>query len=263
MTSAAQVEAFHHAGRVDGSLASVYLFNTLHATDVIRSGDRVVDLGCGSGVQLRQIAQVNPGAQFIGVDLSAAMLETARRSMQGAGVQNVDLVADDMSTLATIPTGSVDAVISSVALHHLPDVEALDRTFASIARVLRADGGLYILDFGMLESDLAIEYFVARSAPFVEEKTFLEDYAASLRAGFSSSTFRDIARRHLGDRCRVRRTFGVDFMVAIKSASRCDAGVCERARTASTRLTAAQRRDFCELRRFMRLGGLRTPNPFS
>ena len=77
MDDAAKVAAYTQAGREDGVMAPVYLFNTRHACDVIRPGDVVLDLACGPATQLAQIARYNPESTFIGIDLSEPMLERA------------------------------------------------------------------------------------------------------------------------------------------------------------------------------------------
>ena len=60
--SLAQSEAFELAGREDGFLASIYLYQALQIAPLVRPGDRVLDLGCGPANQLVQVARLNPQA---------------------------------------------------------------------------------------------------------------------------------------------------------------------------------------------------------
>ncbi len=54
---------------------------------------------------------------------------------------------------------SVDAVVSTMSLHHLPTVERLCQTYREVARILKPGGGIYMVDFGHLKSRRSIEYF--------------------------------------------------------------------------------------------------------
>ena len=80
-----KVAAFTRAGREDGVMAPVYLFHCAQICEVIRPGDRVVDLGCGPGTQLAMVARLNPDAHFLGIDLSAEC-SIARPAMSARSV---------------------------------------------------------------------------------------------------------------------------------------------------------------------------------
>jgi len=59
-------------------------------------GERVLDIGCGTGATAVPFAQaVAPGGQVTGVDISGPMLERARKNIDAAGVGNVSLVLAD------------------------------------------------------------------------------------------------------------------------------------------------------------------------
>ena len=148
-----KVAAYTRAGREDGVMAPVYLFHCAQVCEVIRPGDTVVDLGCGPATQLAMVARLNPDVRFVGVDLSEEMLERARAYGAEQGLGNVAFQQADVTDLGFLGDASVDAVFSTVALHHLPDVDHLQRTFAEVARVLRPGGGLYLVDFGHLKSE--------------------------------------------------------------------------------------------------------------
>ena len=64
-----QVTAYAKAGRENGVMAPVYIFNGANICEVIRAGDIVVDLGCGPANQLAMVARLNPDVHFIGVDI--------------------------------------------------------------------------------------------------------------------------------------------------------------------------------------------------
>ncbi len=81
----------------------------------LRSGMRVLDLGCGTGLNhpLLQDA-VGPTGTVIGVDSSRQMLAQARRQANRHGWRNVELVRADMTTVDGL--ADVDAVIATYTL---------------------------------------------------------------------------------------------------------------------------------------------------
>lgn len=252
-----KVAAYTRAGREDGVMAPVYLFHTAHMCEVIRPGDTVVDLACGPATQLAQVARLNPDVRFIGVDLSRPMLERAQEHIAALHLSNVELREGDITELLSIADASVDAVVSSMALHHLPSVDLLHKAFAQVKRVLRPSGGVYLADFGRLHSAKSIDYFAYQYADRQPE-LFTLDYLYSLKAAFSVEDFRQ-ASVVFGDAVRLARTFGAAFMVALKSSNR---------RTLSDRLSrdlldlcdampSHHKADYCNLKRVFAIGGLR------
>ena len=98
------------------------------------SGARVLDLGCGSGRDLKSF--LGQGFAAIGIDLSPRMAEWAA-SYVGASVAVGDTRAIPFSNL------SFDGVWCSAALHHLPRTE-LGQALGEIHRILKRDGATFI-----------------------------------------------------------------------------------------------------------------------
>lgn len=259
MADPAKVAAYTRAGREDGVMAPVYLFHAAQVCEVIHPGDTVLDLGCGPATQLALVARLNPATRFVGVDLSDEMLQRARRYVADSALANVELRQGDITRLDTFPDRSVDAVMSTVVLHHLPDVEALERTFAQVARVLKPGGGLYIVDFGHLKSEKSIEYFAYQYTDRQPE-LFTLDYLYSLRAAFSVHDFRRLASTYLRGSATLYATFGMPYMMAIKSAPRADIDpkVSSALQELKAGLPVHHKRDLADLGMFFRLGGLRS-----
>ena len=252
-----KVAAYTAAGMVDGVMAPVYLFHCAQVCDVIKPGEHVVDLGCGPATQLAMVAELNPESTFTGVDLSGGMLGKARAHIEAKGLRNVRFVESDITKIDAMRDASADVVMSTVALHHLPTVDHLDRTFAEVARILKPAGGLYLVDFGHLKSEKSIEYF-AYQYEERQPELFTLDYLYSLKAAFKLDDFKRLAQRHFAGRAKLSSTFMMPFMVAIKSASRRGPDETLRSRLAGKfdAMPRTYRKDYRDLQRFFSLGGL-------
>ena len=100
-------------------------------------GIDVCDLACGQGEVARQLAR--RGAKVVGVDLSAKLLEIARREEQAEPL-GIEYIEDDAQALMSIKDSMFDLVLCNLALMDIPDVAA---TFRSVWRILRS-GGVFI-----------------------------------------------------------------------------------------------------------------------
>jgi ubiquinone/menaquinone biosynthesis C-methylase UbiE len=254
-----QVEAFAAAGTEGGSLTPLYVFSSCQISEVIRPGDTVLDLACGPANQLAQVARLNPQSHFIGIDLSSGMLTQARALVARKGMVNVEFRQADITDLRFLADASVDAVMSTLSLHHLPDVASLERALREAARVLKPDGGLYLADLGHLRTEQSIADFAAQYADRQPE-VFTLDYRNSMRAAFSLAELRAAARA-FGRRAAVFSTFVVPYMVAIRSPVRrpFDPLLRQTFRGLISSLPQHQQRDLRNLRWFFRLGGLASP----
>ena len=256
-----KVAAYTRAGRVDGVMAPVYLYHCAQICDIVRPGDIAVDLGCGPATQLAMAAQINPDTQFIGVDLSDEMLDRAKTYIEELELNNITLQKGDITKLAALKDQSIDAVFSTVVLHHLPSVESLNRTFAEIKRILKPGGGIYVVDFGHLKSDKSIDYF-AYQYKDRQPELFTLDYLYSLRAAFSVSDFRVATKKHLQGRAKLYAFPLLPFMLAVKSPSRRQeslAMVKKALAEIKETLPAHHQTDLKDVTALLRLGGLGNP----
>jgi demethylmenaquinone methyltransferase/2-methoxy-6-polyprenyl-1,4-benzoquinol methylase len=102
----------------------------------LRAGERVLDVGAGTGVSTEELAR--SGAYAVGADLSVGMLRAGRRSRP-----DVPLLAGDALGLP-FPDGTFDAVTISFALRNVVDPDAALR---ELARVTRPGGRLVVCEF--------------------------------------------------------------------------------------------------------------------
>jgi S-adenosylmethionine-diacylgycerolhomoserine-N-methlytransferase len=112
-------------------------------------GAQVLEIGCGTGRNLIRIAQTYPGVDCFGIDVSNVMLETARRSIESAGLAGrirlaqADAVTADPAHL--FGRGSFDRVMISYALSMIPPWR---QALAHAASLIGPGGSLCLVDFG-------------------------------------------------------------------------------------------------------------------
>ena len=111
----------------------------------LRDGDRVLDLGVGTGTLAIWLKERRPGASVVGLDPDPDILQIARRKVRDAGV-DVELV-EGFADRMPFDQASFDVVVSTLVFHHLSG-EVKRGALREVARVLRPGGRLLIGDFG-------------------------------------------------------------------------------------------------------------------
>lgn len=261
MDDEAQVAAYAEAGRIDGVMSAAYLFHSARISATIQGRKNVLDLGCGPATQLGQVAQLNPDIAFTGVDLSEEMLADARQHVKKLDIGNVDFVRADITKLTQFESASFDAVISTMALHHLRTLADLKACFKEIRRVLKPDGALYLTDFGRLKSLKSVIFFAYLNKCH-QPHSFSLDYERSLRAAFLLSDFKDVAKDAFASNVEVFSTFGIPILVVIKTPDKVlPASVEKTVKTMRRNLPAKYRRELDDIRLFFWMSGLKN-DPF-
>src|ERR687890_1250584 len=110
----------------------------------LRLGERVVDVGCGAGIDtLIAAKKVGSDGRVIGVDMTPSMLKKARRAAKETGLANVVEFREGYAEALPVDDSWADVVTSNGVLNLMPDkVAALEE----MSRVLKRGGRLKIGD---------------------------------------------------------------------------------------------------------------------
>ena len=123
-----------HTGHISGGRATKDLV-AAHLPEGTRD---VLDLGCGTGLELPAIYARFPNARVLGIDMAQDMLALLRERCAGQNVRTLCMSYFDYA----FPPAAYDAVISVMSLHHFTPEQKLG-LYAQIRKTLRP-GGLFL-----------------------------------------------------------------------------------------------------------------------
>jgi SAM-dependent methyltransferase len=107
----------------------------------IRPGEVVLDVGCGSGVVIREVARrTTGGSRFIAVDMSPYMLRAARQLAQREGLAKVEF-REGRAEALPFPDGSIDVTISCTVMEE----GNADQMLAELIRVTKPGGRVGVI----------------------------------------------------------------------------------------------------------------------
>jgi demethylmenaquinone methyltransferase/2-methoxy-6-polyprenyl-1,4-benzoquinol methylase len=113
-------------------------------TSDIQKGQKVLDIGCGTGALTLKAAQ--RGAQAKGIDINAQMLEVAKEKAEQSGLELMtEFQEKGVSELDKVEQASYDAVTSGLCFSELSEDE-IRYALRQIKRILKKDGLLLIAD---------------------------------------------------------------------------------------------------------------------
>jgi demethylmenaquinone methyltransferase/2-methoxy-6-polyprenyl-1,4-benzoquinol methylase/phosphoethanolamine N-methyltransferase len=152
----------------------------------IKSGNKVLDVGCGSGSLTLTAKQYTGRSGAVhGIDASPEMIMVARMKATQIGTD----VVFDVALIEKLPFGdsTFDVVMSRLVMHHLPDDLKL-QAFAKILRVLKSGGTVFLADFQAPTSPL-----LARLVSlFIGHPAMVQSNVSSLISMLAQAGFVDV-----------------------------------------------------------------------
>lgn len=158
----------------------------------ITQGQRVLEVGCGTGNLTLLVKQRHPDVEVVGLDPDAKAL---RRAQSKARRQRLDVRFEQgFADALTDADASYDCVLSAFMFHHLKRAEKA-ATLRDIRRVLKPGGRLHVLDFAAADEHvhggLARLFHRHEDPTDTPEPTLVE---LMREAGFAAAA--EIVRRH-------------------------------------------------------------------
>lgn len=141
----------------------------------------VVELGCGTGVNTEWLAKT--ARAVVAVDFSSAMLERARRRLEGN--RTVSFLRQDIRTPLQVAADSADLIVLALVLEHIEDVSAV---LADCRRVLRTGGHLHICELHPVRQWLGVQakFVDASTSGTVKIPAFRHEVSEYLCAGLDA-----------------------------------------------------------------------------
>ena len=201
-----EIESLISRGHYDGQTeelprsaveASLGCANPVALAD-LRSGETVLDLGSGGGIDVILSARrVGPEGRVYGLDMTDEMLDLARRNVAEAGVDNVELLRGILEQVP-LPDESVDVVLSNCVINLSPDKP---RALAEAFRVLRSGGRFAVADVvATRPMPEAVRRQVGLWSACVAGALTVDDYRAALTgAGFEDVDLEIVATYDPGE----------------------------------------------------------------
>ena len=112
------------------------------------AGCRVLDLGCGTGLELEEYLSLNPTAKITGIDLSEGMLDALRQKFQNRDITLIQGSYFDVP----MEEASFDAAVSVESLHHFTGEEKLP-LYTKLRKALKPGGYFILTDYFVLSDE--------------------------------------------------------------------------------------------------------------
>ncbi|MGB3642791.1 MAG: class I SAM-dependent methyltransferase [Rivularia sp. (in: cyanobacteria)] len=153
----------------------------------LKSGQRILDVGCGNGLTCRRLASL--GAKILGIDFASEMINNAhkRTTKNQELIEYQVLDATDETALLKLGENTFDAAVSAMALMDMAEIEPLFRALTKLIR----PGGCFIFAvmhpcFNSMHTSLAAELIE-------DEKTIYTEYFIKVKAYLKPSQKRGLA----------------------------------------------------------------------
>ena len=119
-------------------------------------GSRVLDLGCGTGLELDEFFVLNPTAEVVGVDLAKGMLEELKKKHKDKNLKTIN----DSYFDVPFENGAYDAVVSVESLHHF-SFEKKTKFYSKLRLSLKPSGYFILTDYFSPDDEAEKENFSA------------------------------------------------------------------------------------------------------
>lgn len=123
-----------HEEALDAAMAG--MLGPMFDAAAVGPGDRLLDIGCGTGASTLEAARRVPKGEVVALDISAPLLARARERAHAAGVRNVTFLHGDAQSHAFAPEAH-DALVSRIGMSFFADPAA---AFRNLRRALRPGG---------------------------------------------------------------------------------------------------------------------------
>jgi len=146
---------------------------------------RILDVACGTGSALNQLALAHPDEKYWGLDLSPYYLQHAGRRL--AHVKDLSLVSENAECMP-LADASFDVVTSVFLFHELP-ARARKNVLAEMRRVLKPGGLLVIEDAAQLSEAEDLRVFLQNFAATMNEPFFANYIESDLAEAMTAAGF--------------------------------------------------------------------------
>lgn len=146
---------------------------------------RILDVGCGTGSGLKQLALAHPSEKYWGLDLSPYYLRHAARRL--SFVHDLSLISENAERMP-LSDASFDVVTSVFLFHELP-ARARRNVLLEMHRVLKPGGLLVIEDAAQLSEALDMKVFLDNFAAGMNEPFFADYIVSDLRGMLEQAGF--------------------------------------------------------------------------
>ena len=177
-------------------------------------GAKVLDLGCGTGLELEELFALNPSARVTGIDLSAEMLDALRAKFPDRGIALI------VGSYFDVPLGegAFDAAVSVESLHHFPAEMKLD-LYRKLRAALRP-GGRFVLTDYFAESEALEEEYFRELARLRREQRIPEDVFVHYDTPLTVEHEADVLRRAGFADVRALKCWGSTWTVLAEAGTR-------------------------------------------
>lgn len=155
---------------------------------------RVLDLGCGTGLELEEFFRMNPNASVTGIDLSAGMLEVLKKKFPDKRLTLIN------GSYFDEPLGeeAFDAAVSVESLHHFEKAQKA-KLYSRLYRALKPDGYFILTDYfvpdDIIEAETFAQFTHLKAEQGIDNEgfyhfdtplTLLHEIEALIEGGFSN-----------------------------------------------------------------------------